>query len=34
LPRARRIVARGGLFYDAAPAGGLEFPMRFGQICE
>ena len=32
LPLARRIVARGDLFYDAAPAGGLEFPERFGSI--
>jgi hypothetical protein len=30
---ARRIVAKGELFYDAAPAGGLEFPERFGRIC-
>jgi hypothetical protein len=22
------------MFYDAAPAGGLEFPERFGWICE
>jgi hypothetical protein len=33
LPLARRIVARGDLFYDAAPDGGLEFPERFGLIC-
>jgi hypothetical protein len=34
LPVARRIVARGDLFYDAAPDGGLEFPERFGSICD
>jgi hypothetical protein len=31
---AARIVATGDLFYDVAPDGSLEFPERFGRICE
>ena len=31
---ARAAQPSGDLFYDAAPAGGLDFPERFGRICE